>query len=210
MNDEPAVMSGQHIRAILDELRSDVDTAFSNLDNSPTSQSGRRDVLNAVINYLDTARTLLFRLAQIRERKQPFNIHKRSILIAFESNSDNATQLEERLRPPSWEQSISGMFVPATIFSRVETQEFSPSRKVSNDLATLASARARLLAPRTPSSLQITKQELLSASRTITWVHAKAHELLMVASESPAQELERRLKLRDLYDLKIFDQLHGG
>jgi hypothetical protein len=56
MNDEPAVMSGQHIRAILDE--------------NPTSQSGRRDVLNAVIKYLDTARTLLFRLAQLRERKQ--------------------------------------------------------------------------------------------------------------------------------------------
>lgn len=196
------LMSVHHIRAIIDELRSDVDTAFSDLQSNPSSQSGRRHVINAVITYLDTARTLLDNLTHFRSMRQPINIYEKAIFAIPDLDSDKVAEPGEPVATSLWEQGISRMLLSLAAVSRLDTQDFSPGRKISDDLVNLAAVRARLLAPRTPSSLEITKRELQSASTIITWAHAKAHKLLTVASESPAQELKRRLKLRGLHRLR--------
>lgn len=180
-------VSGHHIRAILDELRSDVDTAFSDVESNPTSQSGRRRVINAAIAYLEAACTLIGQLAQDRYVKRPINMYEREAFAVPE--------------PESEERSISGALQSAARASRLDTQSFSPGRNISEALVSVATLRARLLTPRTLSSLEITKHELQSTSTIVTWVHAKAHQLLAVASESPAQELKRRRRLREVYDL---------
>jgi hypothetical protein len=203
-----APVPSHHVRAILDELRSDVDTAFSDLESNPSSQSGRRRVINAAVAYLETARTLLDLVAQSRCMKQPINFYEREAFAIPKLERDEVAEPGGPAAPSSWERSLSRTLLSAARISRLDPQGFSPGHNISDALVNLASTRARLLEPSTLSSLDITKHELQNASTIVTWVHVKAHQLLTVASESPAQELKRRLKLRELYDLRHSECRH--
>lgn len=96
-DDKSSQVADHHIRIILDELRSDVDAAFSDLQLDPGAQGCRRRAVRAAIGYLDVARTCM---------EHPWahaTAHRLLTLVPERPSQELNRRLKQRGIPP-WSQ----------------------------------------------------------------------------------------------------------
>ncbi|MGF7131464.1 hypothetical protein P3T40_002946 [Paraburkholderia sp. EB58] len=187
-------VTDRHIRSTLDELRSDVDVAFSALQRNPGSQSCCRQAAWAAIEYLYVVRECTGHLIWNRNCPQCTS----DMIFRDEAELNSKTPMQGIHIEKPWDVSICETFRSAAEARNLNVLDFSPPSTIADALFRVFRMRQRLLDPRTPSSLRITKIELQSALIGVAWAHATAHRLLAPLHESPSQKLIRSLRQREI------------
>lgn len=206
---------GRKLLTILDVLRSDVDTAFSDLSQDTKSSAARRYALGTAIHYLDAARAGVERIESYPEARlaveqimplrvgpsgvtESVPVHRR-VSLAKAQPLREAVEFDEFLdgvlaaEPFRWDAAIWNAFQRAARALYLDPADFLPSREIADAMSSVCTARARLMNPRLASDLAITNRELAGAASAVGWVHAKAHRVLLLATTHPASGSRRSL-----------------
>ncbi|MEX3982135.1 hypothetical protein AB4Y45_24515 [Paraburkholderia sp. EG287A] len=176
------------IRALLGELRAEVDTAYCEVLTNPPEKSIRRRAVYSAIEYLRAADRCLRDVAWQRGLPRAFldELSRRDV----DPRKTEDSPLHQLARThDAWDVGLVEALFSAAHESHLNANDFAPDDRVLEALQHIRSARDRLSAPRSIADLHVTNIELQSGSTVVAWMHSKANLLLATYTAPSSKDL---------------------